>query len=292
MLINPNKNDPCPCGSGKKFKNCHMNTKPRKWSINVHFQNPITELGIRNLPDGTIQHLDNGIPVEHAKVSYEIGYDRKNKKKVINKLDLDSSRIPVNPDISLQKFDLLYAIDTNTKFANGKTISVAAVVLCKLHLAKDGNLTVQYGPLFSMEFWNISDHPENVAWMKVIQFITQDQAYTPNQKIGIVVDSDLGNLPVYNTRSTPIYGDFYLPPNFELIYASADVGEKEFLVNHLIAQCEYMAKSLLRNLSLSGIPNTGLNEVSNEPYTHSRLWRLSNLPIDDQNAFSMPFNDK
>jgi hypothetical protein len=58
MAINPGPNDSCPCGSGKKFKNCHMNKKPRKWSINVKFQKPVTELGIKRLLDGTIQYFD------------------------------------------------------------------------------------------------------------------------------------------------------------------------------------------------------------------------------------------
>ena len=74
MAIDLSPKDPCPCGSGKKFKNCHMNKKPRKWSINVQFQKPISELGIGNLPDGTIQYFDNGVPVKPAKVGYEIGY--------------------------------------------------------------------------------------------------------------------------------------------------------------------------------------------------------------------------
>jgi hypothetical protein len=175
---------------------------------------------------------------------------------------------------------MVYAIDTNTKNANDKAISVSTIVLCKLDSDADGNLTVQYGPLRSLEFWNIKDHPENVAWMKVIQFITQDQTYNPNWKIGVVVDSDLGNLPAYNTRSLPIYSDFYLPENFELIYASADRGKGEFLVNHLIAMSEDMAKSLLTKI-LSESSNTHLEETNNEPYTHFRIWYFTGYPPDN-----------
>jgi len=272
MGLDPSPRDPCPCGSGKKFKNCCMKKKPRKWSINVQFQKPITELGIGNLPNGTIQYFDNGVLVKPAKVGYEIGYDREKKKKVINKIDLDPNRITVNPDESLQKFGLIYAIDTNTRATNGKLLSVTCIVLCKLDLAVDGTLAVQYGPLRGLEFWNIKDHPENVAWMKVIQFITQDPTHNLNSKIGVVVDSDLGNLPAYNARSIPIYSDFYLPENFELIYASADVGKKEFLVNHLISLSEDMAKSLLTRILLNEDPDTQMEEVNNEPYTHFRMW--------------------
>src|SRR5688572_4261712 len=114
MANDPRPNDPCPCGSGRKFKNCHMNKKPRKWSINVHFQKPITELGIGKLQDGTIQYFSNGVPIKPGKVDYETVYDRKKKKKVIHRLDLDATQITDNPDLSLKKFDLIYAIDTNT----------------------------------------------------------------------------------------------------------------------------------------------------------------------------------
>jgi len=277
MATEPNPNAPCPCGSGKKFKNCCANKKPRQWSINVQFEKPATEIRIGDFFNGNIQGFDKDIPVEPAKIDYEIGYSRTKKKKVINKIELDSTWVAVNPDEVLQKFDLVYAIDTNTKEANGKTTSVTAIVLCILDRDADGNITVQYGPLRILEFWNIKDHPENVAWMKVIQFIIQDQTYNPDSKIGIVVDSDLGNLPAYNARTFPIYSDFYLPENFELIYASADVGKREFFVNHLIALCEDMAKSLLARI-LRESSSTNLEEVSNEPYTHFRVWNFSGFP--------------
>lgn len=27
------RNDPCPCGSGKKFKDCHMKVKGSSWNV-------------------------------------------------------------------------------------------------------------------------------------------------------------------------------------------------------------------------------------------------------------------
>jgi hypothetical protein len=92
----------------------------------------------------------------------------------------------------------------------------------------------------------------------------------------------LGNLPTYNTRSIPIYSDFYLPQNFELIYASADKGKREYLVNALIATGEKMAKFLLKNISQNKVTDKGLNKVNNEPYTHFRFW---NADIDTDGKF-------
>lgn len=272
MAKEPNTNDPCPCGSGRKFKKCCMNKKPRKWSINVEFEKPATEIRIGDFSNGHIQGFDNGVPVRPEKVGFEIGYDREKKKKIINQIALDPNRITPSPEESLQKFDLVYAIDTNTRVASDKLLSVTCIVLCTLDHVSDEILDIRYGPFRALEFWNITDHPENVAWMKVIQFITQDSAYNTNSKIGIVVDSDLGNLSAYNARSMPIYSDFYLPENFELIYASAEVGKEEFFVNHLIALCEDMAKSLMTRILLNKDLNTCAEETNNEPYTHFKMW--------------------
>jgi SEC-C motif-containing protein len=276
MTIDPNPNDPCPCGSGKKYKKCCMKRKPRKWSVTTHFQKPITTLGIGHLSDGTVQFFDDGVPVKDAKVEYKTIYDRKRKKKVINKIDLIQHQNAVDPDaLLLQKFDLIYAIDTNTKNINGTLISVASVILCMLNLVTDDTFDIQYGHLQSLEFWNIKNHPENIAWMKAIQFITQDPANNPDRKIGIIVDSDLANLSAYNTGTLPIYSDFYLPKNFELIFASADAGTQEFLANHLISLCHKLAGSLLMKISLDTIPDKHPEEVKNEPYTHFRRWNFS-----------------
>jgi len=269
-----------------------MSKKPRKWSINVQFPKPVTVLGMKHLPDGTIEYFDNGVPFKPKKVYFEVGYDRDKKNKVINKIVVDPNKVSVNPYVSLKRFDFIYAIDTNTKVVNNKVISVSSIILCTLEFGKGDILNIQYEFKPSLEFWNIKHHPENVAWMKLIQTIIQIPTYDPNWKIGIVVDSDLGNLPAYNARTIPIYSDFYLPENFELMYASAEVGTSDHLVNSLIGLCEHMAKFILKKLSLKEIPNTGLIEILNEPFTHCRVWRLSSHPVDDETMLSIPYADK
>ena len=48
--------------------------------------------------------------------------------------------------------------------------------------------------------------------------IMANPEYDETNKIGMVVDSDLGNIPDFNSREKPIINDFYLPFGFELIY--------------------------------------------------------------------------
>jgi hypothetical protein len=80
----------------------------------------------------------------------------------------------------------------------------------------------------------------------------------------------------------PIHADFYLPENFQLIYASAEVGTEEFLINHLIALSENMAKSLLARILLKETPDGNLVEVNGEPYTHFRIWYFTGFPEDNE----------
>ncbi len=59
---------------------------------------------------------------------------------------------------------------------------------------------------------------------------------------------------------------------FTLIFASAEVGKKEFFLNYLISLCEDMAKSLLTRILLNEGANRQIEEVNNEPYTHFKMW--------------------
>jgi hypothetical protein len=265
------RNKPCPCGSGNKFKYCCMNKKPRTTSITTDMGKPVVVNGIRMSPNGTVELLNNGLPLTPESAYHDITFDRKKNPKILNKISLDPKQLSVDPHLALKNFDLIYAIDTNTKLVNHEVISISAIVLCKLIHSMNKAIIAEYAPIHCLEFRNIKQNAENIAWMKSIQLITANPSYSPKLKIGFVVDSNLGNLPAYNKRTVPIYADFYLPQNIELIYASADVG-KEFIVNKLISLSDKEAKILLEDISLNKISNQNLQEVNNEPYTHFRLW--------------------
>ncbi len=100
-------------------------------------------------------------------------------------------------------------------------------------------------------FWNIKDKEENIAWMTAIELIQKNPVVTENLKIGIIVDSDLGNIDRYNNRESPIYGNFYLPANMHLVYASTD-GGKEYAANRLISLADKESSKLLTVLAASG----------------------------------------
>jgi SEC-C motif-containing protein len=270
MPIDIPRNKPCPCGSGKKFKKCCMNKKQRRVSITMDMGEPVAPNRLRISPTGAMELLKDSLPLTPVEVYHDINFDRKKGPKVLNKTPLNSNDLIIDPNIVLQNFDRIFAMDTNTKTKNGSIISVGCVVLCKFSNHNE-MLFAEFAPIHCFEFRNVKNRVENVAWMKAFQLMTATPHHYNFSKIGFIVDSDLGSIPAYNNRTKAIYSDYYLPQNIELIYASADVG-KEYLANKLISLCDKEATKLLESILSDKVTNDNLHQVSNEPYTHFRFW--------------------
>lgn len=220
--------------------------KPRTISITLDMGEPVKADSFSLTPDGKFQLLYKGKPLTPKSAYVESSYERKNKQKqlkILNRSHVQTEQLIVNPNRALQKYNLIYAIDTNSEYINDKYISVSGIVICKI-IPHTTYIIVQYGFIDYFIAYDILGKPENFAWKNIIETIDQNNNIG---QIGIIVDSDLGNIPTYNNHEKPIYENFYLPPNFELIYGSSDVG-KEYLSNILIKECDKKAKEMLNNI--------------------------------------------
>ena len=98
---------------------------------------------------------------------------------------------------------------------------------------------------FCWEFIGVkSDKVENFGWLAAIEELTARGFMPQSTRVGMVVDSDLGNLSDYNNRRKPFIGTHFLPPNVQLIYASADVG-KENIVNKVLSVADSVSGQVL-----------------------------------------------
>jgi hypothetical protein len=223
--------------------------KPRTISLTLDMGKPVTSDSFSLTPDGRFQLLYKGKPLTPKSAYVESSYKRENKQKrskILNKSYVHAEQLIVNPNRALQKYNILYAIDTNSECINDKNVSVSGIVICKI-IPHDTYLIVKYGFIDYFIAYDMPDmpgKPENFAWKNIIETIEKNNNIG---QIGIIVDSDLGNIPTYNTREKPIFENFYLPPNVELIYGSADVG-REYLPNKLVKECDRKAKEMLNNI--------------------------------------------
>ena len=228
------RNDPCPCGSGKKFKKCCIDKKPRTTRIKFDFEEPVTI----DSPDclifnnGQFQIRDvNGKIQTPEKTNVTTFYDRKKKKKILNALQFDGNHLMDIHTAMLANYNAVFAIDTNTYIENDKSISLSCIIRIIYDEPSNQFFLI---PLRFYEFRNSCSKIENVAWCILIQELMADmEKIDESYKIGLVVDSDLGNFDNFQSRKEPIIDDFFLPECISLIYAGSDSGG-EFLLNKAI----------------------------------------------------------
>lgn len=245
------RNHPCPCGSGKKYKQCCLaqisNKKPRSEYVYATTRDEVSEISLSF--DSLTGAIEFQTPVinSYAQTTYE----RESTKgpKVLNKIPLNISALRFSPDQSLfEDYELLFAIDTNTRQINGVKHSVGGILYCELQKPEQA---IKWLVPFGIEFTD-EHKPENFSWKIVIEHILDDPSLCSVPRIGMLVDSDYGNLDSYNKRILPVWGDVFIPMNVRLIYASTDSG-REFLVNKLISEADKFSNLLLDHIEKGSI---------------------------------------
>ncbi len=243
------RNDPCPCGSRLKYKKCHADRRPRRRTVTFDFGRPVDPNEIFVSPEGAVRLQRFGIPIIPLAASTEESYERATKPKTLYRFPRSTLRGGTNPNVLLEKYDHIFAIDTNTHTAPNGTTSAVAVVGCEL-AQLEGRLGVQP---YVVGTWRNegSPAPEKSAWRMFIELLMSHPKVEARHRIALIVDHDLENLDSYNRRALPLYEDFMLPENVDLIYAAADAGT-DFVGARLMRMADREASAeLARILSVN-----------------------------------------
>ncbi len=208
--------------------------------------------------------------VEPKSANTIVDYERSGKEnKILNRTPIPLKRFSFNPDEFLELFDLIYVIDTSTDMPK-REISVSCVG--KLELEKKlKDIFFDYSVVEIFSMWDVKEKAENLAWMVWIEKLLENPDYIRDLKLGIIVDSDLGNIENYNSRKTPIFDNFFLPPNIELIYASSDSGSREFIANAALKQTDKEAKRFLTYVLNNEKEIEDAESFNDKPYTRFKF---------------------
>jgi hypothetical protein len=253
------------------------NTKPRRLSLTVDLgaPRPLDQVSF-NRATGEIELYYQGERVTPVRAFTSVEYDRAKGPKVLSTAEVDPEGLFVNPDVDLVRSDLFVAVDTNTKSINGETVSATGFAYCRgkgpvVTPDGQGGALFEYSPpTLALEFRNPNGSPEQVGWRLGMELVLMGKDYRPGLRVTLVVDSHLGDLSRFNDRSLPICDDFFLPQNFRLLYASADVRTQ--LCNQLITAADRAAGVVLDHLASGGGDPANLLEAVDRPYSHVRLW--------------------
>ncbi len=238
------RNKPCWCGSGRKQKKCHPGpTKPRETRINLDFGTPVALAGIGiDSQTGEVQFLDDtGRQLRPTRVESEVGYQGETKSKTTSRIDLVADG-PVNLSLeaNLIQFDRIYAADT-TPSAEHAGVAVMALSAGRARRV-GGELTyITFEPCAMLEFHGLHDiNPELAGWATVVDLIRTSADYDPSWSIGLISDTELGQMSAFNERLAPIVGAIFLPHNFRMHYAGDATGDT--VLNRAIRVCDDLSR--------------------------------------------------
>ena len=249
MIDNQRMDELCACHSGRKYKNCcfKKGSKPRFSNICLSLANN-SVIGVQveiNSETGIILYDENKNKLSFESIENIGFYEGENKRKILLQMPCLDMKYIFDPNLAILQFDIIYCIDTNKDIINNEYVCVTAFSRCE----KTGENLAE-GFTTSLDPWIVKpdEKQENIAWAMLLDNIPRcDRKYDSSKKIGIIVDSDLGNIPDYNKRIKPIYKDIYLPENVKLIYARSDASG-EWLPNKLIKACDKHATDILKDL--------------------------------------------
>lgn len=270
--MTPGRNDPCSCGSGRKYKKCCLGkpTKPRTTSITLDMGEPVKVRAFAMSPSGEIQLIgEDDKPLRHISATIERSYDRPKGPKVLSRVPLGNrAKLIADPDRALLQFDTIFAVDSNSRSINGRMVSVAAITLCKW-LQRDPTPVVGFAPTQAMEFRDVDCHPDLLALKHFLIRLRETPNISEAGRIGIVIDSHLGDLPKIEARDVPLLDDYFLPVWVSLIYASDSASDR--ISNVLLRESDKAATRLLRQ-----IEGGDWKDTSQEPFfdhgDYFRVW--------------------
>lgn len=250
------RNEPCPCGSGNKYKKCCLNKIPRYQYVYIGHKDKFDGVSSEN---GKVSiHLSDK-KIEPDSVFTQTQYTRKKgTEKIVNSIPGgDASDIM---SYLISNFNLIYAIDTNTKQVKNNKISVGSII--EYNTKNTQKNSILFRKIGNIIFKKCPDRlEEKFSWIRLVKLIISSKNYNRQLKYAIISDHDFRNHTKYNERELPLAGDFYLPDNFTLLYASSDTG-KEFLLNKLISECEKDAKKILNDFEKNDVIYLNYTKIS------------------------------
>jgi SEC-C motif len=259
------RNNPCTCGSGKKYKKCCLDKKPREHTIIVASTEPLHgfDYDKKRMEFTGLTHDDQLIKpvITYSQTHY---MSDSGKEKVLARIQ--DKVIPNEAELMRHlssDLDLIIAIDTNIRVIRSERISVSGVIHCVLQrTANTNNYHADFPWHGAVLFRNCpSDLPsEKFGWMIMIQRINREPL-NKLKRFAIVTDHDLDNHTSYNAKKAPICKDFYLPDNFTLMYGRGD-GPNQSLLNYLVKQCDKESKEVLRIIEQTGYYQHGDKKYS------------------------------
>jgi len=174
--------------------------------------------------------------------------------------------------LALVGFDVIYVIDANTREIRGESVSVAVLVLGRWSARGDGEAKLGLAPMYALEYRDATVHADLLALHYCVLGLQASREPNSGLKVGIVVDSHLGELEAIRLRTAPVLDDVYLPEWADIIYATDAAADS--VVNHLLKFADRESTKLLNLLEADKMPDAPWRSDA----IHAAKFRVWNAP--------------
>lgn len=249
-----------------------MKSRERLTDIVMSFDEGAVIYGYRLNGEAIAFFGKDGEPLIPSYAAIGVGYERDSGKyKSTTRISADPQCISAKVPVWVHRYDRIFAVDTNTVRLDGEDISVTCCVRADIDFVENAwNARIE--PIDALVVSKPQIKPELIGWIDVISRINTNLSL----KIGLVVDSELGNIPEYNLRKIPIADGIFLPQNVELVYASSD-HDKNVPFNFLIAKCDSDASLLINKIMQDRNRLAALTPSTGRYYEASYYWAPKRL---------------
>lgn len=231
-------------------------SKPFDTGISFVYELPVGHNvdGVRLDKTGWFAFIDKqGDEIEVTGVQRLVTHARNKGPKVRTKQALSGSRLSVDGLQELCAYHDVFVIDTsyNSYLPTKRRHALACSVRLQFRPEGDRVRVDVADQLVYYDLVRTDGNPERAGMLA----LALEHCEKPGDlalKRAIVTDSDLGLHDAINARTTPLYGDVLLPPNFTVLYASGDTGTEA--TNRILAFCDKQAKTTLRAMLAGEAP--------------------------------------
>jgi len=271
------RNQLCGCGSGKRFKYCHGRQDDWSTELLVGFAEAVAI--DRWSVDGKSGEVS--FEAEGRLLTPQVTYvtrscpRSKGSKVVSQQLFGETCGVSLSPDANLLRFKAMIAVDTSTAPPSHDSLSLTVGMLVECQ-RRDEHLTARRVGMVAFECRDRVLHPERRGWRLVLEYAMESRSHQPLSAYAMLVDAHLGDHDDINERRQALDALRFLPPNWRLLYASADKPSAS-LANRLMAEVDKESRKLRDRIALAAEADMGPFPANLPLDQRFRLWTLSDM---------------
>jgi hypothetical protein len=258
----------------KKHANKSATKKPRNHISQVNFAElkTIDEIVV-NAQTGELKAFFKGHEIQGVSFVRESQYARPKGPKVLTRIASDAPSADLNLNRALSVFDRLFAVDTSYDPHVPSLLTVTCIVMAVVVENSSDRMRFHFAPTNAIEIRGVRGDPERIGWAETVRGLLANPQFARHERVGLIVDAHLDALDDINARKQAIVGDFFLPNNFTLIYASSDAG-MENVTNRLIARADNEAKKLFKFI-MQHNPHPLPLDVASAHFSALKIWHVA-----------------